>query len=338
MPLSGKTKNQWLLLLLILLVLMVLNITYGSVAIPVSEVAQALVGSETSDPVWRDIVWNFRLTKALTCILAGAALGMAGLQMQTLFRNPLAGPDVLGLSSGASLAVSLILLRSSYLVDLSGPWSVALVASLGCGSVFLVVLLFARRLRDPASLLIVGLMIGALASSLVSVLQYESKADELQTFLIWTFGNVSSLNWSEIGVLSWIFLAGMVIALILSKSLNAWVLGDNYAQSLGVNLKRSRTWIILSASLLTGAVTAFCGPIAFVGLAVPHLVRLLIKTSDHRVMIPSSALGGAILVLLCDILTQLPTGPQVLPLNAITALFGAPVVIWVVIRSKIIRI
>lgn len=338
MPLSGKTKNQWPLLLLILLALMVLNISYGSVRIPVAEVARALVGGETSDPVWHDIVWNFRMTKALTCILAGAALGIAGLQMQTLFRNPLAGPDVLGLSSGASLAVSLLLLRSNTIIDLSGPWSVALVASLGCSGVFLVVLAFARRLRDPASLLIVGLMIGALAASLVSVLQYASKADELQTFLIWTFGNVSSLNWSEIGVLTWIFLAGLLIALILSKSLNAWILGDNYAQSLGINLKRSRTWIILSASLLTGGVTAFCGPIAFVGLAVPHLIRLLIKTSDHRVMIPAAALGGAILVLLCDILTQLPAGPQILPLNAITALFGAPVVIWVVIRSKIIRI
>lgn len=338
MPLSGKTKNQWLLLLLLLLALMVLNISLGSVRIPVSQVARALMGNETSNPVWHDIVWNFRLTKAMTCILAGAALGVAGLQMQTLFRNPLAGPDVLGLSSGASLAVSLLLLRSNNFIDLSGPWSVALVASLGCGSVFLVVLVFARRLRDPASLLIVGLMIGALAASLVSVLQFASKADELQTFLIWTFGNVSSLNWSEIGVLTWIFLPALAVALILSKSLNAWILGDNYAQSLGVNLKRSRTWIILSASLLTGGVTAFCGPIAFVGLAVPHLTRLLIKTADHRVMIPAAALGGAILVLLCDILTQLPAGSQILPLNAITALFGAPVVIWVVIRSKIIRL
>ena len=331
-------KNQWLLLLIILLTLMVLNISYGSVPIPVREVVLALAGGETSDPVWSRIIWDFRVTKALTCVLAGAALGTAGLQMQTLFRNPLAGPDVLGLSSGASLAVSLLLLRGNSLVASSGPWSMALVASLGCGSVFLVVLLFARRLRDPASLLIVGLMIGALASSLVSVLQYASKADELQTFLIWTFGNVSSLNWSEIGVLTWIFIVGIVIASTLSKSLNAWILGDNYAQSLGVNLKRSRTWIILSASVLTGAVTAFCGPIAFVGLAVPHLTRLLIKTSDHRVMIPGAALGGAILVLFCDLLTQLPPGAQVLPLNAITALFGAPVVIWLVIRSKIIRI
>lgn len=338
MPLSGKSKNQWLLLILILLVLMVINISYGSVSIPLREVVLALTGGETSQPVWRDIIWDFRLTKALTCVLAGAALGTAGLQMQTLFRNPLAGPDVLGLSAGASLAVSLILLKSNAPVAVSGPWSVAVVASVGCASVFLVVLLFARRLRDPASLLIIGLMIGALASSLVSVLQYSSKADELQTFLIWTFGNVSSLNWSEIGVLSWIFLAGTVIALTLSKSLNAWILGDNYAQSLGVNLKRSRTWIILSASILTGGVTAFCGPIAFVGLAVPHLTRLLIKTADHRVMLPGAALGGAILVLLCDILAQLPSGPQVFPLNAITALFGAPVVIWVVIRSKIIRL
>lgn len=338
MPAPGKSITRWLVLLFSLLALTVIDLSYGSVSIPAGEVLRALTGAQTSDPVWRDIILDFRLAKALTCILAGAALGAAGLQMQTLFRNPLAGPDVLGLTAGASLAVSLLLLRSNRLSDLPGPWSIAVVASVGCTAVFLVVLLFARRLRDPASLLIVGLMIGALASSIVSVLQFGSRSDDLQIFLIWTFGSVGSLNWPEIGVLTWILVVGLALALSLSKPLNAWVLGDNYAQSLGIRLQRSRILIILSASLLTGGVTAFCGPIAFVGLAVPHLVRLLIPTSDHRVMLPNVALGGAILVLLCDILSQLPPGPEILPLNAITALFGAPVVIWVVIRSKMIRI
>jgi iron complex transport system permease protein len=338
MPRAGESIRPWLVLIFSLLALTVIDLSYGSVPIPPGEVLRALSGGSTTDPVWKDIVLDFRLAKALTCILAGAALGVAGLQMQTLFRNPLAGPDVLGLTSGASLAVSLLILRGKGLADLPGPWSIAVVAGIGCTAVFLVVLLFARRLRDPASLLIVGLMIGALASSIVSVLQFKSRSDDLQIYFIWTFGSVSSLNWPEIGVLTWIFTAGLILALTLSKPLNAWVLGDNYAQSLGIRLQRSRVLIILSASLLTGGVTAFCGPIAFVGLAVPHLTRLLIPASDHRVMLPNVALGGAILVLLCDILSQLPPGPEILPLNAITALFGAPVVIWVVIRSKMIRL
>lgn len=338
MPPLGKSIRPWLFLLFSLLALTVIDLSYGSVSIPPGEVLRALSGKPTTEPVWKDIVLDFRLTKALTCILAGAALGAAGLQMQTLFRNPLAGPDVLGLTSGASLAVSLLILRGKGIADLPGPCSIAVVASIGCTAVFLVVLLFARRLRDPASLLIVGLMIGALASSIVSVLQFKSRSDDLQIYFIWTFGNVSSLNWPEIGVLSWILAAGLILAFTLSKPLNAWVLGDNYAQSLGIRLQRSRVLVILSASLLTGGVTAFCGPIAFVGLAVPHLTRLLISTSDHRIMLPNVALGGAILVLLCDILSQLPPGPEILPVNAITALFGAPVVIWVVIRSKMIRL
>jgi cobalamin transport system permease protein len=338
MSLTKTTWKRWVILPVILLVLMVADISYGSVSIPIPEILAALVGKQTSDPIWGDIIWNFRLTKALTCILAGGALAAGGLQMQTLFRNPLAGPDVLGLSSGASLMVSLLILGGGKAALLSGPWSIAIAASIGCGGVFLIVLVFARRLRDPASLLIVGLMIGAGTSSIVSVLQFASKADQLQNFLIWTFGNVSSMNWSEITVLFWIFGAGTIIALICAKSLNAWILGDNYAQSLGVDLRRSRMWIIISASLLTGGVTAFCGPIAFVGLAVPHLTKLLIKTANHRVLIPHVIMAGAILVLLCDILAQLPGGAKVLPLNAITALFGAPVVIWVVVRSKIIRV
>lgn len=338
MALPGTTRNRWLLLPAILLLLTMANVSFGSVSIPLGEIIKALLGKATQEPVWKDIIWNFRLTKTLTCILAGGALSAGGLQMQTLFRNPLAGPDVLGLSSGASLTVSLLLLGGGNFVTLSGPWSIALAASLGCGGVFLIVLVFARRLRDPASLLIIGLMIGAGTSSIVSVLQFTSQADELQNFLIWTFGNVGSMNWSEIGVLSWILAVGTVIALVSAKSLNAWILGDNYAQSMGINLRRSRTWIIISASLLTGGVTAFCGPIAFVGLAVPHLTKLLIKTSDHRVLIPNVIMSGAILVLLCDILAQLPGSARILPLNAITALFGAPVVIWVVLRSKIIRL
>ena len=338
MPSNNSLHKQWLLLPALLVILLFANISAGSVSIPLTDIVYILLGYPAKESAWKEIIWNFRLSKAMTCILSGGALALAGLQMQTLFRNPLAGPDVLGLSSGASLTVSLLLMSTGVsLSGIAGPWAVALTASIGCGAVFIVVLLFARRLRDPASLLIIGLMIGAGTSSIVSVIQFSSKAEELQTFLIWTFGSVGGTNWNEIHVLLWVLITGSIICFLCVKSLNAWLLGDNYAQSLGVNIQRSRLLIILSASLLTGGVTAFCGPIAFVGLAVPHLTRLLIKTPNHKVLVPNVMMAGAILLLLCDILTQLPGKGNVLPLNAVTALFGAPVVIWLVMRSKIIR-
>lgn len=331
MPFYKETHKRWLILPVSLIILMLLNISTGSIHIPKKEIIAILFGYDASEPVWVDIIWNFRLTKALTCVMAGSALALGGLQMQTLFRNPLAGPDVLGLSSGASLLVSLLLLSR---INLIGPWALALTASVGCALVFIVVIICSRKLKDTASLLIIGLMIGATASSLVSVLQFTSKAEELQTFLIWTFGSVTGLNWIELQVLAIVLITGFVIAFGSSKSLNAWLLGDNYAQSIGANVARSRFLIILSASILTGGVTAFCGPIVFVGLAVPHLTKLLIKTSNHKVLIPNVMMAGAVLLLLCDIIAQLPGNAIVLPLNAITALFGAPVVIWVVMRNK----
>ncbi len=334
-----KIHARWLLLPLLLLGTFLFDIAIGPVKIPLRDIFSGVFFPKTSDPIWIDILWNFRITKAVTCVLAGGALSMSGLQMQTLFRNPLAGPDVLGLSSGASLAVSLLLLGNQYLYPyLSGPWTIVLAATLGCVTVFMLMLVFAHRLQDSASLLIIGLMVGAGTSSIVSVLQYSSKAEALQTFLIWTFGNVGSLNWSEITVLFWIVMLGTAMVIFSSKNLNAWLLGDNYAKGLGVNLRKTRLLIILSTCLLTGAVTAFCGPIAFVGLAVPHLTKLWIDTSNHKVLVPNALMMGAILLLLCDILSQLPGDSKVLPLNAVTALFGAPVVIWVVLRSKMIRV
>ncbi|MFZ6013274.1 MAG: iron chelate uptake ABC transporter family permease subunit, partial [Bacteroidota bacterium] len=281
------------------------------------------------------------MTKALTCILAGSALAIGGLQMQTLFRNPLAGPDVLGLSSGASLAVALIFMGNAaglVLFTVQNAWTVAVAASFGCMAVFLVMLAFSRRLHDNVSLLIVGLMVGAGTSSIVSVLQYLSKAEEMQVYMIWTFGSLGGLSWTEIRVLSIILLGGVSIAIANIKTLNAWLLGDHYARSLGINIKRSRLFIILSASILTGGVTAFCGPIAFVGLAVPHLIKLLIKSNNHKVLIPAVLIGGATLLLFCDILAQLPGTAQVLPINAVTAMIGAPVVIWVILKNKVVRI
>lgn len=335
----SKTTARWVILIVLPALLFLLNLSLGSVHIPVTEIFRILVGGDTQE-VWKEIVWDFRMTKAITCVLAGSALALGGLQMQTLFRNPLAGPDVLGLSSGASLAVSLIFMSNAAgvtLFNVQTPWAVAIAASAGCSFVFLIMLAISRRLRDNVSLLIVGLMVGAGASSIVSVLQYLSKAEEMQVYILWTFGSLGGLNWIEIQVLTIVLLLGVVFAFLNIKALNAWLLGDNYAASLGINLQRSRFLAILSASILTGGVTAFCGPVAFVGLAVPHLVKLLIDTNNHKQLVPAVLTGGATLVLGCDILTQLPGSTSVLPINAITALIGAPVVIWVILRNKMVR-
>lgn len=330
-------SNRWLALPLLLILLFFLNLTLGSVSIPLGEILGILVGKTPSNPIWSDIVWDFRMTKALTCILAGGALSIGGLQMQTLFRNALAGPDVLGITSGASLAVAIVMLSRSFgpvFFAAPPPWIVVLSASLGCSLVFLIITMIAQKLRDNTSLLIVGLMVGATASSLVSVLQFISKAEDQKSFLLWTFGTLGRLGWEEIRVLFLILIVGGLIGLFSTKSLNAWLLGNNYAQSLGVNMNRSRVLIIVSTCILTGSVTAFCGPIAFIGLAVPHLTRLIIKTNDHRVLLPSVTFGGGALMLFCDTISQLPGTAYVLPLNAITALIGAPVVVWIILRAK----
>ncbi|HEY0652560.1 MAG TPA: iron ABC transporter permease [Chryseosolibacter sp.] len=331
---------RWGILVGSLGLLFVLNLTLGSVKIPASEILNILLGFRSEEPVWTEIIWDFRMTKAFTCVLGGSALALGGLQMQTLFRNPLAGPDVLGLTSGASLAVSLLYMGSAAGVTvlfISSAWAVAIASSIGCLGVFLIMLAVSKRLKDNVSLLIVGLMVGAATASVVSVLQYLSRAEDLQVYMIWTFGSLSGLNWVEIRVLAAIVLAGLVISVLNVKALNVWLLGENYAQSLGINIKRSRLLAIFSASILTGGVTAFCGPIAFVGLAVPHLVKLLINSHNHKLLLPAVAVGGAVLLLACDILAQLPSSSAVLPINAITALVGAPVVIWVIMRNKIIR-
>lgn len=332
---------RWILLLLLLMVLFAMDLSLGSVTIPLQSIASILFSDTHTQEVWADIIWQFRMPKALTSVLAGGALAVSGLQMQTLFRNALAGPDVLGLSSGASLAVALIFMAApSGMAALITPHPLLLsfAASLGCLLVLVIMLLVARKLEDNVSLLIVGLMVGAATSSIVSVLQYLSKAEEMQVYIIWTFGSLGGLNWTEVKILGFVLLAGTALAMSQIKSLNAWLLGDRYAQSLGINLRSARVIIILSAAMLTGGVTAFCGPIAFVGLAVPHLTRLLINTHNHKTLLPAVLIGGAILLLFCDIISQLPGSTYVLPVNALTAMIGAPVVVWIIIRNKRIRV
>ncbi len=285
------------------------------------------------------IIWNFRLPKAATCLLAGAALAAGGLLMQTLFRNALAGPDVLGLSSGASLMVAFVLMLGQTSVGFlaavsSNPWSQVIAASLGGVLVFVLIIAIARFVQDNTSLLIIGLMISAGTSSVVAMLQFVSRAEDLQTFIIWSMGSVGSTNWQEVKILALGVLIGTGIAVSQIKSLNALLLGESYARSLGINIASSRLWIVVSTSLLAGSVTAFCGPIAFVGLAVPHLVRLAVPTANHKILLPLAAMGGGSMLLLCDLLAHLPNRTQVLPINVITSLIGAPLVIWMIIRNK----
>lgn len=332
--------KEYLILITLVTGLFLLDILTGSVKIPFSDILSILWGKTSTSS---EIIWQFRLPKAITCVLAGGALAAAGLMMQTLFRNPLAGPDVLGLSSGASLVVAILIFAGQLLPQLgslifNSPWSLAIGASVGGGFVFLLVIGISNFVKDNASLLIIGLMISALTSSLVSIMQYVSQAEDLQTFMIWSLGNVGNTSWNELIVLFIIVLVGLAISFSSVKSLNIWLLGENYAVNLGLKPKRSRFLIVVSTGLLTGGVTAFCGPIAFVGLAVPHLIRLIIPTTNHKVLIPAVVGGGASLLLFCDLIAQLPGSTQVLPLNAVTSLIGAPIVIWMIMKLKRIHV
>jgi len=328
-------RNQLLVSLLMVLVLTILfcaDVAIGSVQISIADFFKNSFSN--NDSTIHTILWQFRLPKAITCVLAGASLACGGLLMQTLFRNPLAGPDVLGLSSGASLAVGVLVLLGRGFKFSSNEWSLALAAGAGGMVVLFLMLTVARSVRDNTSLLIIGLMLAAATSSVMSVMQFVSRAEDLQLYVLWTMGSVGNTSWNEIAVMTIILLVGISISFILLKPLNTWLLGENYARSLGVNVDRSRLWIVISTGLMTGAITAFCGPIAFVGLAVPHLARLVRRTTNHKILLPTVICGGAILLLFCDVISQLMSHTQSLPLNALTSLIGAPVVIWQVMRFK----
>jgi iron complex transport system permease protein len=303
-----------------------------------------LVGGEPLRATWVTIINDFRLPKALTATLAGAALGVSGLQMQTLFRNPLADPFVLGVSSGASLGVALVVLSVGAantallaVAGLLGNLSLVVAACLGAGAVLMLVLALAQRVQSSVTLLILGLMIGYLTSAIVSLLLYFSIAERIQAYIAWSFGSFGGVTWSQMRVLAPVVLGGLLLAFILTKALNALLLGEAYARSMGLNIRRARMAIVADSAILAGAVTAFCGPIAFLGIAVPHLCRALLRSADHRVLVPACALLGATVALLADLVAQAPGASVVLPLNAITALIGAPVVVWIILRRGVGR-
>lgn len=317
----------------------VLNIVVGSVKIPVSQIFTILLGGKAINPGWETILIEFRIPKTLTAILAGSGLAISGLIMQTMFRNPLAGPFVLGISSGASLGVALMILAGSILgiaawLSLAGSWALVLAAIGGAVSVLILILVISLRVRDSMTLLIIGLMVGSLSAALVSVLQYYSEAQEIQAFLIWTFGNLGGVHGQELIVLTSAVLIGLTGCWLTTKPLNALLLGESYATSLGVNIDQIRLQIILITSILAGSITAFCGPLAFIGIAIPHLARIIFKTADHRILVPASILLGAIVMTLCDLASQIPGSSRTLPINAITSLIGAPAVIAILVKSR----
>lgn len=341
-PISGVGPTAWGLLLTVPLVAFVLELCLGSVLIPPRQVWAILVGQPGAPEGWREIILIYRLPRAVTAMLGGAALGMAGLKMQTLFRNPLADPFVLGISSGASLGVALVVLAAWGLgfrpilekTAIIGNTSLIVAAIAGSGVVLTVVMGIARRVESSLTLLIIGLMFGYISSALVNVLLQFAQEHQMQSYIAWTFGSFGGVTWKQLALLAPTIAVGLLLAWVLAKPLNALLLGERYAWSMGVNVRRVRTWIIVGASLLSGTVTAFCGPIGFLGIAVPHLCRLILRTSDHRFLVPAVILMGAALALLADVLAQGPGTQIVLPLNSVTSLIGAPVVIGVILRGR----
>lgn len=327
-------NNIFLFLFLILttLFLFLWDLGAGSVNIPFSEVISTVFTAENSDEINSRIILNIRLTKIIVALLAGAALSVSGMQMQTLFRNPLAGPYVLGISSGASLGVALFVLWLP-IIGLSAsafPLGLAGAAWVGAAIILFVIGIMSQRIKDIMVILILGMMFSSGVSAIVQVLQYLSQEDSLKAYVIWTMGSLGDVGSSQLPVLCLGVFAGLIIAIFTVKPLNQLLLGEEYAVTMGMNIKRSRFLLFLSTTLLAGTVTAFCGPIGFIGLALPHVSRMIFRTSDHIILLPANVLIGAMTLILCDIVSKL----YLLPINAITSLVGIPIIIFIVIRQK----
>lgn len=333
---SRKTITLFIGLFVGLAIFIILDLLLGSVKIPFHQFLAFISGDKINDPVASQILLNYRLPKTITAILAGSALAVSGLQMQTIFRNPLAGPYVLGISSGASLGVAFVVLSLS---AISVPiWlsqlGIVTAALLGSMLVLLLILAVSIRIKDIMTILIIGMMFGSAASAVVSILQYFSSESMLRSFVIWTMGSLGSVTGIQIWFFALLTVVGLILALLLARPLNVIYLGENYARNLGLKVGSVRFLVFLSTSILAGATTAFCGPIGFIGIAVPHIVRMIFRTSNHAVLLPATIIAGAIVLLICDIISQLPGMNYTLPINSIAALMGIPVVIYVVVKNK----
>lgn len=328
-----------------IIVMFVINIAMGSVPIPVEEAIRIVIGQPTQNAemseIWSSIIFKTRIPQAMTAIIAGAGLSVAGLEMQTVFRNPLAGPSVLGVSNGASLGVALLILLSGAIggkamssLGLYGNVAITVAAAIGAITVMGVIAMVARAVKGNVTLLIVGVMIGYIANAIISILKYFSPPEDIHAYTIWGLGSFASVSASQIGLFAGIMVVLLAAAMFLVKPLNMLLLGENYAQNLGLNVTQAKVCIILSSGFLVAICTAFCGPISFIGLAVPHLARGLFRTADHRIIMPASLLTGALLALACNLIARIPGAEGALPVNSVTSLIGAPVVIWVIFSNR----
>jgi len=334
-----RSFKVFIILSLLLLLFFLLDLFIGSYYISISEIIKSIFHPYDVEPQISSIILQFRIPKAVTAVLAGAALSVAGLQMQTVFRNPLAGPDILGVSSGASLGVALLVLGAGSLIgsgigSVASSWGIVGAAWIGSGLILILIVLISARIKDIMTILILGILLSSVILSIVNILQYFSNESMLKSFVIWTMGSLGSVTNSQLSVLLPSVLAGLVIAGLASKFLDAFLLGENYARSMGMNVRFARLMIFLSTCILAGSITAFCGPIGFIGIVVPHIVRMLMQTAKHGKLIPGTILLGALVMLMSDIISQLPGSESTLPINSVTSLLGIPIVIWIILRNK----
>lgn len=333
----NRVRICFTILTILIILAFFLDLFLGSVELKLSDVIKALL--HNASPTAETIVFKFRLPKAVTAIVVGMALSVSGLQMQTLFRNPMAGPDVLGVSSGASLGVAFVILGFSSdlspdLIKGAGNWAIAAASWIGAGLVMLLMMIISSRVKSIMTILILGIMISSGISAIVSIMQYFTSETMLKTYIIWSMGSLGNLTSSQLNVMLVSVTAGLILCLFCVKMLNSLLLGENYAKGIGLDINTARFLIITGTCLLSGTVTAFCGPIGFIGIAVPHIARIIFKTSDHKILIPGTILAGSVIMLLSDMISQMPGTDNVLPVNSITALIGIPVVIWVIIRNQ----
>lgn len=321
-------NKRFIILSIVVVILFIADLTLGSINLDITKIFSSTSGVEQT------LLMNYRLPKAIVALLCGVALSVSGVIMQTIFRNPLAGPYTLGVSSGASLGVALFLLGAPLIgTTVASDMGVAFSAFIGASAVMFLVLAISIRLRDIMAVLILGMMLSSAAAAFVDVMQYFSTESSLKGFVLWAMGSLGGVSYSQILIMTVAVIAGLVLTTLYTKPLDTLILGENYARTLGIKMQGVRTALFVATSLLSGTITAFCGPIAFIGIAVPHIARMTFRTSSHRVLLPASALIGAAIMLICDIISSVPGSDIVLPINTITSLFGIPVVIMVVIRS-----
>lgn len=318
---------------LLLIVLFLLDIRLGSISITFADMLAHIGGKTSLSDQQVLILTKFRLPRIATALMVGAALPVCGLQMQTLFRNPLAGPYVLGISSGASFGAALVVLGAGA-TGIVATWSLAIAAWIGAGTVMLLLLFVSYRIKDVMTILILGIMFSSGLAAIISIMQYFSQASALKSFVIWSMGSLGNVTGAQLTIMAWAILPLLIITLAYSKVLNGLMLGEEYALSMGVRIQRTRLVIFATTSILAGTITAFCGPIGFIGIAVPHMARFLLNRSDHRILIPASMLTGMVVMVFSDIVSRLPGTEQILPINAVTSLIGIPVVIWLVVMNR----